>query len=195
MLLTQAGRAIRPALPSTTGMASVGYPKLGEEGRALMIIRPAEASELGALAQLWHDGWQDAHAAIAPEALVRVRTLESFARRLEAGLADVRVIGPMNAPAGFYMLKGGELYQLFVARQARGAGVAAVLIADAEMQLAAKGVATAWLACAIGNNRAARFYEKSGWHRTGVVSIRLDATGSPVDADVWRYEKHLAPAP
>jgi ribosomal protein S18 acetylase RimI-like enzyme len=40
--------------------------------------------------------------------------------------------------------------------------VAAALIADAEAMLAEHGVEMAWLACAVGNNRAARFYEKSG---------------------------------
>lgn len=29
--------------------------------------RPAERSEVGALARLWYDAWQDAHAAILPE--------------------------------------------------------------------------------------------------------------------------------
>jgi ribosomal protein S18 acetylase RimI-like enzyme len=46
------------------------------------------------------------------------------------------------------------LYQLFVSPHARGSGVAAALIADAEARLAERGVQTAWLACAIGNDRA-----------------------------------------
>ena len=33
-------------------------------------------------------------------------------------------------------------------------------------------VEVAWLACAIGNDRAARFYEKSGWRRAGRRSTR-----------------------
>src|SRR6185295_12224637 len=124
-----------------------------------MDIRPAEASELDALTTLWHDGWQDAHAAIVPAELALQRTLDSFRRRLTAALADLRVAGPLGAPLGFHQLKGDELYQLYVAAAARGTGVAAALIRDAEAQLAARGYATAWLACAIGNHRAARFYE------------------------------------
>lgn len=155
-------------------------------------VRPAESSEVGALARLWYDGWQDAHAAILPEALARARTLESLAARLEAALGDVSVIGPIGAPLGFCMLKGDELYQLYVAAEARGAGAAAALINDAEARLASNGVETAWLACAIGNERAARFYEKSGWRRTGNFVSHLDTINGPFDLEVWRYEKRVA---
>jgi GNAT superfamily N-acetyltransferase len=44
------------------------------------------------------------------------------------------------------MLKGDELYQLYVSAPARGSGVAAALVADAEARLAEGGVKTAWLA-------------------------------------------------
>jgi hypothetical protein len=50
-----------------------------------------------------------------------------------------------------------------------------------------------WLACAIGNERAARFYEKSGWRRIGTMVSRLDTANGPFDLGVWRYEKRLAP--
>jgi GNAT superfamily N-acetyltransferase len=89
------------------------------------------------------------------------------------------------------MLKGDELYQLYVSAQARGTGVAAALIADAEARLRAGGVQTAWLGCAIGNDRAARFYEKSGWHRAGTVVERLETSSGEFPLEVWRYEKSL----
>ena len=157
-----------------------------------MMPRPADPSESGVLTRLWYDGWQDAHAAIVPPTLTRTRTLESFAVRMSAALADVRVIGPHGAPLGFAMLKGDELYQFYVASEARGAGIAAILIADAEAQLSERGVATAWLACAVGNARAAKFYQKSGWHLARTTISRLDTSGGPFDLEVWRYEKHLA---
>ena len=158
-----------------------------------MNIRRSEPGEIAALARLWYDGWQDAHAAIVPEALVRARTLESFRERMAAGLDEVRVAGPLGAPLGFFMLKSDELYQLYVSAEARGAGVAAALIADAEMRLRERGTETAWLDCAIGNERAARFYEKSGWRRVGTFLSRLEHAVEPVDLSVWRYEKHLTP--
>lgn len=157
-----------------------------------MKVRPAEPDEIPALTRLWYDGWQDAHSAILPQALARVRTRESFAERLDAALVNVWVIGAVGAPLAFYMLKGDELYQFYVAAEARGAGIAAILLSDAEARLAARGVQMAWLACAIGNDRAARFYEKNGWRRTGTFVSRLDTIGGPFDLKVWRYEKQLS---
>ena len=92
---------------------------------------------------------QDAHAAIVPAALTRLRTLESFRSRLQADLPHIRVVGPIGVPVAFTIVKGDELYQLFVAAPARGSGVAVALLEDAEARLAARGVETAWLACAI----------------------------------------------
>jgi GNAT superfamily N-acetyltransferase len=157
-----------------------------------MNVRRPEPGEIPALARLWFEGWHDAHAAVVPEALRRVRILENFRDRMEAGLDDVRVVGPTGAPLGFYMLKSDELYQLYVSAEARGAGVAAALIADAEERLREMSIETAWLACAIGNERAARFYEKSGWQRVGTFLSRLDTIEGPFDLNVWRYEKRLA---
>ncbi|MCQ4631115.1 GNAT family N-acetyltransferase [Shinella sp. CPCC 100929] len=156
-------------------------------------IRPAETSEIPALARLWHAGWQDGHAALLPVELTRLRTLRSFEDRLPAMLDDVRVIGEPGALLGFCYIKHDELDQLFVAPDGRGAGIAAALVAHAEERLAADGVTTAWLACAIGNDRAARFYEKCGWKLTGTVTIRTDTIEGPFDLDVWRYEKTLVP--
>ncbi|WP_246175661.1 GNAT family N-acetyltransferase [Bradyrhizobium paxllaeri] len=158
-----------------------------------MTVRPADPSETGVLARLWYDGWQDAHAAILPPKLAQARTLESFAERMAAALADVRVIGPQRAPLGFAMLKGDELYQFYVAAEARGVGTAAALMTDAEARLSERGVETAWLACAIGNARAARFYEKCGWYLARTMVSRLDTADGSFDLEVWRYEKRLAP--
>jgi GNAT superfamily N-acetyltransferase len=158
-------------------------------------IRSAEEGELDQLARLWYDGWQDAHARIVPAELVRRRTLESFRDRLRAALPDVRVAGSIGAPIGFSILKGDELYQLYVAAASRGSGVAATLMADAEARLLERGVETAWLACTIGNDRAARFYEKSGWRRVGTVINELDTREGTFPLEVWRYEKSLRPRP
>lgn len=152
------------------------------------------SSEIRALAQLWFEGWQDAHAAVLPAALARLRTQQSFADRLPAMLADTRVIGEPGTVLGFCTIRHDELDQLFVAPAGRGSGVAAALVADAERRLVAHGMTTAWLACAIGNHRAARFYEKCGWYLAATVVHRLGTTEGPFDLEVWRYEKQLSAA-
>ena len=157
-----------------------------------MDVRGAEEVEIDHLARLWYDGWQDAHAQILPTELTRLRKLESFRDRLQAALSTVRVVGPSGAPVGLCMVRGDELYQLYVAALSRGKGVAAALIADAEARLSENGVETAWLACAIGNERAARFYEKCGWLRTGTKVIQLETPKRLFPLEIWRYEKSLS---
>ncbi|WBL80437.1 GNAT family N-acetyltransferase [Bradyrhizobium xenonodulans] len=155
-----------------------------------MQVRPADAGEIDHLAQLWHGAWHGSHASLAPPELVRLRTLPSFRDRLAVMLPNISVVGP-GAPLGFCAIRSDELYQLFVASQAHGAGVAAALIADAEARLAACGVELAWLACAVGNMRAARFYEKSGWHNAGTFVMLSETSNGPFPVDQWRFEKRL----
>jgi GNAT superfamily N-acetyltransferase len=154
-------------------------------------VRPASPEDLEPLARLWRQGWRDAHLAIVPDALVALRTLESFTERMAAALPRARVLGPAGAPLGFYFIKDDELYQFYLAGEARGTGAAATLMADAEARLLALGITTPWLACAIGNARAARFYQKAGWTlaRTEIVPTETSAGVFPLE--VWRYEKAL----
>jgi GNAT superfamily N-acetyltransferase len=158
-----------------------------------MDVRVPQENELDRLARVWYDAWQDAHAELTPAALKRWRTLESFRDRLAAARLQVRVVGSPGDPVGFYLLKDSELYQLFLAARARGTGAAATLIADAERRLAEQGVETAWLSCAIGNDRAARFYEKSGWRRVGNMTTEFATPEGPITLETWRFEKNLTP--
>jgi ribosomal protein S18 acetylase RimI-like enzyme len=160
----------------------------------MMQIRPADVGEIDCLARLWHDAWHETHAPLLPPELTRLRTFESFRERLQAALPSTRVAGPLDAPLGLCVLKGDELYQLFVSPEARGSGIAVALIADAEARLAERGVETAWLACAVGNGRAARFYEKSGWLMVGTVSNPADTSNGPFPLEVWRFEKRVTPS-
>jgi len=154
-------------------------------------VRTAELADIDAMATLWHDGWRDAHAALVPADLAKLRTLASFRSRLCDALADTRVVGPIGAPLALCIVKRDELYQLYVSAQARGGGIAAALLADAEARLARAGFSIAWLACAIGNTRASRFYDKHGWHLARTETIDVETTAGAYPLEVWRYEKRV----
>ena len=156
-----------------------------------MTVRDASPTEFDFLARLWYDGWQDAHAGILPEALARYRTLDSFLHRLYVEARQLRVTGPVGQPTGMCIAKDDELNQLYVAASARGTGLAGMLLSDGEACLRRNGARTAWLACAIGNARAARFYEKKGWSLAGEKLISLETPDGTFPLQVWRYEKAL----
>ena len=156
-----------------------------------MNMRAATEADVDQLTRIWHDGWHDAHARIVPAELVALRTLKSFRDRLRADLNAVRALQASPHLVGLSMIRGDELYQFYVAESFRGSGAAAVLMADAEARLVERGVEIAWLACATGNDRAARFYEKCRWTRTGTIITASDTTSGPFPLKVWRYEKSL----
>ncbi len=160
-----------------------------------MSIRAAQTPDLGPLARLWWQGWRDAHLPLVPKALATRRTLDSFIVRMAVALPRVRAVGPVGAPLGFHLIKDDELNQLYVEEESRGAGIAALLMADAEDRLLEAGVKKPWLACAIGNTRAARFYQKAGWTLAGAQTVPTEIPGGWYPLKVWRYEKRLAPRP
>lgn len=156
-----------------------------------MTMRPPAETELEALADLWHSGWLDGHRAIVPAELARLRTRANFRERLLASWEALRVTGPEGAPLGFHRILGDELDQFYVAAAARGGGLASAMMEDAEHRFRASGISRARLACSIGNERAARFYAKSGWVRTGVETIGCETSEGTFPLDVWRYERAL----
>jgi GNAT superfamily N-acetyltransferase len=125
--------------------------------------RPLEDGDTPAVASLWHEAWHDAHGRLLPPDVLRHRTPDSFARRLPAFGADAFVVDDADGPVAFAALVGHEVDQFFVARRARGTGLAAGLMDRMESELARRGHATAELECAVGNLRARRFYEARGF--------------------------------
>lgn len=154
-------------------------------------IHPIRHHELPRAVALWHEGWIDAHVQIVPETLTRLRTYDSFLERMTRDIGSTRVATRGGRILGFSILKQDEVYQFYVAPEARGSGLATRLIADAETRLRETGVARAWLACTVGNDRAARFYEKAGWTRARTETLAVETSEGPFHLDIWRYEKSL----
>lgn len=156
-----------------------------------MQIRKATQDDIGALAQMWHEGWHSAHAAVVDAELVRLRTPAEFTARAASHLDQTYVALVEGAIAGFFMIEGDELYQFYVAGEHHGSGIARVMMRHAETVLPRP---RAWLACSVGNDRAAAFYIKCGWQNTGVVVLEVESAQGPVPVRVWRFEKTLGAA-
>lgn len=157
-------------------------------------IRPARPEDIPALARLWHQGWHEAHAAYTPPALTALRTEQDFARRLVALLPDTYMSGEETA-LGFCAIRDDEIYQLYVAPEARSNGLAARLLTDGEQRLAARGVGLARLDVGVGNHRAARFYTRQGWDETGQGEAAVDSSAGPFRLRLRFFTKTLAPDP
>jgi putative acetyltransferase len=153
-------------------------------------IRAAVDADMAAVADLWHEGWHTGHAGHVPDGLTAQRTLAAFHERTPRRVADTTVaLDDTGALLGFVMVVGDEVEQVFVGPAARGSGLAAVLLAEAERQVAAAGHASAWLAVVAGNARARRFYEKSGWVDEGDLPYEVTAGGQTFTSPCRRYVK------
>ena len=153
-----------------------------------MQIETAKAADVPAIVRLWHAGWHQGHGDVVPAALVALRVPAEFEARARERLGQTHVARGPEGLMGFYMLEGDELYQFYVAKEQQGQGVAGRLMAAAEAALVGR---MAWLACSVGNDRAAAFYEKAGWTRGPAEVYATQTAQGPVDVTVWRFEKDL----
>lgn len=158
-------------------------------------IRPAEGRDAERIAEIWHLGWHDAHDGLVPPELVEIRTEASFFERAPRRISDAAVATVDGDVAGFVMVVDDEVEQVYVAAEARGTGVAAELMKEAERQVQASGHAKAWLAVVAGNARARRFYERAGWVDEGAfdyaAAVDAAAETGTIAVPCRRYTKAL----
>jgi GNAT superfamily N-acetyltransferase len=154
-------------------------------------LRAANDADAEAVGTIWAAAWRDGHLGHVSDELVAVRTVESFLERAAARVADATVAEVDGGVAGFVMVDGDEVEQVFVAARHRGSGVAGVLLAEAERQVAGGGHRTAWLAVVAGNARARRFYEKAGWRDAGEFDYAARVGDRTIPVPCRRYVKNL----
>lgn len=157
-----------------------------------LICRAAGPDDLETIARIWEDGWGEAHRTLVPPELIALRTSDSFRRRAAEALRYTRVIEDRARILGFWMVRDDEVYQFYVDADARGTGVAQALMSDALAALRDAGVSRAWLHCAIGNDRARRFYERSGWTLARTEVGHVDTLEGPFELQLWRLEIALS---
>jgi GNAT superfamily N-acetyltransferase len=157
--------------------------------RGEVILRPATADDISSIAPIWHRGWQDGHVGHVPEELSTARTERSFWSRAAQRLPDTTIAEIEGAVAGFVMVVGDEVEQVYVGEDHRGSGVASVLLAEAERRVRHSGHDTAWLAVVAGNERARRFYAKRGWVDEGPFDYQAHGPDGPITVPSHRYAK------
>ncbi|HZN73099.1 MAG TPA: GNAT family N-acetyltransferase [Micromonosporaceae bacterium] len=155
------------------------------------MIRTATAEDSPVVAAIWRDGWRDGHLGHVPGALVAERTPESFDERAAQRVDDTTVAVVDGTVAGFVMVVGDEVEQVYVSADHRGTGVAAALLAEAERLVSANGHDRAWLAVATGNARARRFYERRGWVDEGPFDYPAAGANGPIPVPCHRYAKRV----
>lgn len=156
-------------------------------------IRKLTETDRDDVADLWHEAWHDGHAAALPAAIVAERSRATFVTRLAELAADCLVAERSGVIVGFAALVGNEVDQLYVARAARGTGVAAELLAAAEAELVRRGVEHAVIQCSHGNDRAHRFYSRNGWTDSGLDDLPLwTADGRHETHPTHVFTKHLS---
>jgi GNAT superfamily N-acetyltransferase len=155
-------------------------------------LRQARHGDAKAVAKIWYDGWRDGHLGNVSDDLVAVRTKESFQSRAADRVGDTVVVVVDDEVAGFVMVIGDEVEQVYVAEQHRGRGVAGLLLAEAERIVAVNGNQRAWLAVVEGNVRARRFYERNGWTDEGVFDYPAPSAAGPIPVPAHRYVKRVA---
>jgi GNAT superfamily N-acetyltransferase len=136
-------------------------------GLELRIAEPGD--ELG-VARVHVRAWQAGYRGLLPDGyLDGLRAEDRAARytfaRLDGPRTTVAVAG--GAIVGFATVVGAELGALHVDPDAWRGGVGSALIARARAEMAAAGVAEAWLWLLAGNARAQQFYARDGWADSG----------------------------
>jgi GNAT superfamily N-acetyltransferase len=154
-------------------------------------LRPATAADAARVAAIWEQGWRDAHLGNVPDALVAVRTPESFGTRATERVADTTVATVGDEVAGFVMVVGDEVEQVYVSVDHHGSGIAVVLLAEAERLVALSGHARAWLAVVPGNTRARRFYQRCGWTDDGLFDYPAAHDDTTIHVPCHRYIKSV----
>ncbi|MDT7788818.1 MAG: hypothetical protein QOF58_7237 [Pseudonocardiales bacterium] len=156
-------------------------------------LRRATPADAPAVAGIWYPGWCDAHLGNVPQQLIDARPRETFEPRALEHVHHTTVATVNGEVAGFVMVVGDEVEQVYVSAGHRGSGVASALLTAAEQAVAANGHSVAWLAVVAGNTRARHFYERQGWTDEGLFDHQAPHPDGPIPVPAHRYTKLCRP--
>ena len=158
------------------------------------ILRPATVDDIEAVTAVFHRGWHEVHPGRVPDGLTERRTVEAFRDRVTQRITstDETTVAEVDGViAGFIMVADDEAEQVYVARDFRGTGVAALLLTEAEHQIAASGYDVAFLVVVRGNDRAQAFYARQGWTDEGDHDYPVQALGEDFISPCRKFTKRV----
>jgi ribosomal protein S18 acetylase RimI-like enzyme len=155
------------------------------------MIRRAHAGDIWQVGSLYHTVWHETQARFMPAAECTNRSMEFFIERMTPLLPTTLVVERKGAVVAFSAWRGQRLGQIFVAEAHRGSGIASSLLRASEVEMANEGTSEAELHCAVGNQRARRFYERMGWLHRGEIMEQVTSEDGQVDVPFWRMTKFL----
>lgn len=164
-----------------------------------MDFRLARHGDELVVADLHVRSWQKAYAGLLPASLLNALDPVQRAGGYTFDDDRVTVLAVQDGCVRGFAMTGaardgdavgcGELMSLYVDPASLGRGVGRLLIGDARARLSARAFTEAVLWVMVGNDRAARFYDRDGWLPDG-SQRRLDIQGVAVEE--IRYRRPLS---
>lgn len=174
-----------------------------------IILRRADLSDAGLLAELQRQTWRETYAGMLPQdildAMTPARLVRAWRRSLseqEGDLDRLVLIAELNdEPVGY--ISGGkaralnapweaEVEQLYVIRAAQGDGVGSAMMAEAARWFLERGLFSLGLWVVRANARARRFYEALGGDEVATARERMQGFLIPVAGYAWDQPEELA---
>lgn len=145
-----------------------------------VVIRPATASDAGAVGRVHFLAWQQTYTDLVPDSIMsRLSEERSTALFRREGCRDLFVAllnGEVVGFCGYGPWRGkggdcdaGEVFGLYVLQKAQGLGIGAGLLRAALDVLRSRGYASAALWVLDSNARAIGFYRAQGFADTGIT--------------------------
>jgi GNAT superfamily N-acetyltransferase len=159
-------------------------------------IRRATTADRRDIAHAYHAFWHETHAHLESLQVAADRDVAFFERRLANARIPPRIArAPDGSVQGFVIWHRYWVQSVYLAPAARGSGLGARLLAEAERHIAARGHKRVALICIVGNFGARAFYERHGYHVAQVRNTPVKTSSGDVIVRGWVMQKALRPAP
>lgn len=166
------------------------------------MVRFAGFEDAEAIAHIHVESWRCAYRGIVPDSYLQalsverktVRWMEILSTENRQTLVSIDTAGERTGWVSFGACRDpgcgeqGEIYAIYLLPERRGQSFGAELMAEAEEMLRGQGFKTVFVWVLEQNLKARRFYERSGYHSSGIEKTQ---TFDGVVLTECRYQKVL----